>query len=498
MDAMLNGRAQEPVVTLERFYEIACQGRRTDIEAFLMRFPASARIRDPIAIAARGMKSATSGDVAGGVALLKRATSHAEPDARPYIIDLLTPLMLISNEVDEALALMDSAVDVPAELIPAFQAQRSVIAARQGQDALSAELAQDALELGRALDNPLIVGRLIQRSGLAAFYREDFDEAQERALEAARCFERIESHRNAAMAYSILYVIAHYWLADPDVTRFYARHLTMCAHLAGDQSLEHIGLLYQLEAAAAAGDSRRFGSIRGRMLANRMNEQFWHQRYTYSVAEALAHGWAGRFDIARTLLVAQRKVETLTLAERAFCDALLAAVAVASWQIDEARTLARRVISQTTERSTKEPLFETRQRRIARILAATICVIIGDATRGRRALSRAFDPDAQFATLMTSKGLDEERVPPLMVGYVRFVNEACRSAMLTRPRHGLTETELEILRVLPEGVTLATIATSFGKSKKTLEKQVGSIYSKLQVGSRAEAVRRARDLGIYA
>jgi DNA-binding NarL/FixJ family response regulator len=45
---------------------------------------------------------------------------------------------------------------------------------------------------------------------------------------------------------------------------------------------------------------------------------------------------------------------------------------------------------------------------------------------------------------------------------------------------------------------LASIATSLGKSRKTVEKQVGSIYTKLQVGNRAEAVRRARDLGIHA
>ncbi len=125
------------------------------------------------------------------------------------------------------------------ELAPAFAALRAIVEARQGNDTASAWFAREALATGRAVDNPMIVGRVLARTALAAFYREDFDEAQDRALEAARWFERVESHRNAATAYSILYVIAHDWIGDPDVARFYARRMTMSAHLAEDVSMEN-------------------------------------------------------------------------------------------------------------------------------------------------------------------------------------------------------------------------------------------------------------------
>ena len=125
----------------------------------------------------------------------------------------------------------ESTTRVP-ELAPAFAASRAIVEARQGNDTASAWFAREALATGRAVDNPMIVGRVLARTALAAFYREDFDEAQDRALEAARWFERVESHRNAATAYSILYVIAHDWTGDPDVARFYARRMTMSAHLA--------------------------------------------------------------------------------------------------------------------------------------------------------------------------------------------------------------------------------------------------------------------------
>ena len=94
--------------------------------------------------------------------------------------------------------------------------------------------------------------------------------------------------------------------------------------------------------------------------------------------------------------------------------------------------------------------------------------------------------------------MDEIRTPSLMRGYARFLNNACRVAALARPQIGLTEAELEVLNSLPDGSTLSTIALSLGKSRKTVEKQVSSIYTKLQVSNRAQAVRRARDLGIFS
>jgi DNA-binding CsgD family transcriptional regulator len=494
---MLNDSSQDAGVTLERFYEAAALGRKQGIDELLMRFPASARIREPLAIALRAMKGIIGGDVPGGIALLKRAASHCDERTRRYLLELLIPLLINTNEIEEAARLLAGIEDGTDELGPAFTALRSVVSAREGNDAESEVYSRTALEAGRAIDNPILIGRVLMRTALSAFYREDLEEAQERALEAARWHERIESHRNAAVSYSILYVIAHNWVGDPDVARFYARRMTMSAHLAEDVAYENIGLLAQLETAAEAGDTRRFASIRARLVANPINEQYYRERFSYVMAETLSTGWTGRFDVARAALISIRQTE-LPLLERSMCDALLAVVCLSNWQLDEARTLARRAISMTSERSQKEALFEARGRRIARIVAAAVCIILGDTIRGRRALSRAVDPEQRFAAIITSEGMDELRTPSLMRGYARFINQACRAAALSRPQLGLTEAELEVLNALPEGSTLATIAESLGKSRKTVEKQVSSIYAKLQVTNRAQAVRRARDLGIYA
>jgi DNA-binding CsgD family transcriptional regulator len=239
-------------------------------------------------------------------------------------------------------------------------------------------------------------------------------------------------------------------------------------------------------------------SLRGRILANPMNEQYYRERLSYTISEILALGWAGRFDAARVALTAVRNTEALSLAERALLDALLAITALSTWHVDLARRAARRTISQTSERSSKEPLVDARRRRIARILAAAVCIVLGDSVRGRRALSRSVDPEQRFAAIIGSDGMREEDTPATMRGFAMFFNEAWRAANRARPGHHLTEAELEVLKALPTGMTLATIASSLGKSRKTVERQVGNIYAKLHVGNRAQAIQRARDLGIHA
>jgi DNA-binding CsgD family transcriptional regulator len=494
---METGREHEHRLTLEQFYNIAAEGRRAEIDAALARFPASERLRDPFAVGLRSMKSVVEGDLPGGLALLQRVVAHCEGRVREYLIDLLVPLLFNTHRLSEAQEALDSSDGSAPELAPAFAAARAVLAARQGDDVSSAHFAVGALERGRALDNLTIAGRVIQRTAMAAFYREDFDEAQDRALEAARLFERLEQHRSAAIAYTVLSVISQDWLGDADLARYYARRTTMSAHLAEDAGMENWGVLTQLDIAAVSGDVRRVASIRGRLLANPMNEQYYRERFSYTISEVLAHGWEGRFEAARVGLVALRTAESLTLPERSLCDALLAVVALSTWHVELARRVARRTISQTSERVGNEPLVDTRRRRVARILAAAVSIAIGDAVRGRRALSRSVDPEQRFASIIDTNGMDEEHTPPMMRGFAKFLNAACQAANAARPTHSLTDAEMEVLQALPAGMTLATIALSLGKSRKTVERQVGNIYAKLHVANRAQAIQRARDLGLH-
>jgi NarL family two-component system response regulator LiaR len=62
-------------------------------------------------------------------------------------------------------------------------------------------------------------------------------------------------------------------------------------------------------------------------------------------------------------------------------------------------------------------------------------------------------------------------------------------------RHGLTEREGEVLRLMVRGMTNEEIALDLRIAPTTVKSHVSNILSKLGVGSRVEAVARALGAG---
>jgi LuxR family maltose regulon positive regulatory protein len=60
----------------------------------------------------------------------------------------------------------------------------------------------------------------------------------------------------------------------------------------------------------------------------------------------------------------------------------------------------------------------------------------------------------------------------------------------------LTAAEVRVLQLLPSHLSLGEIAVELGVSRNTIKTQVGATYRKLQAATRAEAVRRGRELGL--
>ena len=492
---------QERVKTLRddsvaAVYEIAIRAHVPDVERALRGYAHAERMRDPGALVLRAVASMTDGDVPTAIGLLRRAHDVAASHDRLYVADILQPLLFNVGSTDEAQALIDAAKDVddPA-LAAAFDSAGAILAATAGRDAESRRLATRALRLVRSIDSPVIVARVLQRLALAAFHRDDFIAAEDHALEAARRYERLGVHRYASLAYQVLYAIAADWRGDADLAWFYAAKMTTEARKAGDLSNEYYGIASQFWCAAEGGDERRVGALRSRLIASRLPQQY-RELFGFVISETLVLGWRGNFEGARANLIALRKDPRRSDGERAVCDGLLALCATARWNLDDARPLARSAVSLSAIHLGREPLWEVQRRRVARVLAAGTCLIVGDPSRGRKALSRSFDPDGHLTRLLTAAGMNEQQAPPFLRGYARFVNAAAAAAATARPRHDLTQTELEILRVLPDGETVAAIASMFGKSAHTVERQITSIYHKLDVSNRAQAIRRARELGI--
>jgi DNA-binding NarL/FixJ family response regulator len=63
---------------------------------------------------------------------------------------------------------------------------------------------------------------------------------------------------------------------------------------------------------------------------------------------------------------------------------------------------------------------------------------------------------------------------------------------------GLTSRQFEILPLLAEGLRNVEIADRLSTSPRTVEHHVSAVLAKLDAHSRAEAVRRAYELGLLA
>jgi len=116
--------------------------------------------------------------------------------------------------------------------------------------------------------------------------------------------------------------------------------------------------------------------------------------------------------------------------------------------------------------------------------AAEAAQRLGDAAAARRALREAHD----LAALCHDPGRLAER---LRVTAAAIAQD--RGGDLREP---LSEGELRVLRLLPTDLNQRQIGAELFVSVNTVKSHVKSIFRKLRVGSRAEAVIRARELGL--
>jgi DNA-binding NarL/FixJ family response regulator len=97
-----------------------------------------------------------------------------------------------------------------------------------------------------------------------------------------------------------------------------------------------------------------------------------------------------------------------------------------------------------------------------------------------------FDPAELTAAMRALAEGDIAMMPVIAAGIIAESGEPSRSTLASE----LTKRELEILRLVQRGKRNREIAREIGVEEKTVKNHLNSIYSKLGIASRAEAIAR--------
>jgi DNA-binding CsgD family transcriptional regulator len=112
-----------------------------------------------------------------------------------------------------------------------------------------------------------------------------------------------------------------------------------------------------------------------------------------------------------------------------------------------------------------------------RVLLARACMALGDAEGARLELQCANEVFEQLGAVP-----DMAAVKALVAG----LEDAARESRVNST-HGLTERELQVLRLVATGKTNKAIARELSLSEKTIDRHVSNIFTKIDVPSRAAA-----------
>ncbi len=113
-------------------------------------------------------------------------------------------------------------------------------------------------------------------------------------------------------------------------------------------------------------------------------------------------------------------------------------------------------------------------------------------------LLKGADPDEMLSVIRAVAEGQALFGPSIATRLMNYFKElSAKPAMLGMPFPELTERELEVLRLISQGLNNQEISKKFVLSPKTVRNHITSIFSKLQVADRAQAIVRAREAGLH-
>jgi DNA-binding CsgD family transcriptional regulator len=418
---------------------------------------------------------------------------------RAVLADWIVPEYVTYGNPEAAAKIL---AEVPEQDDPEARARmatlRTLVRAMQGED--FEEDVRLALEMAPQIPE-CAVALIRHRAGAAYFFARQPRQAEEHSLQALWIADIGGLRRLAARTASVLYGVHYYLTGDLQAARYYAEIATVEAAGAGDDKFRRDYLIAQFDLAVMFGEWER-----ARSMQELVRRERWQDTYFATAAAregvALLHAHAGDFAAMRGAVDAM--LEGASEAADHALGRALRALALAGLGIDdEAAKEARRALGLSKAHGKSELATHTIRRRIGAVVAAFVCVLVGEVHRGSRALetrkkwpssigalARAFEGvvrgaaiDADDPNLRSVKGYAD---------VAKSVEAARRRRLESIPEiiRTLTQTELTILRATATGKTNGEIARERGVTRNAVERRLMSAYEKLGVRSRAEAIAK--------
>ena len=436
------------------------------------------------------------GDVMRAESTLRRAMETSETN-RPYVVDNLAPLLISRGLFTRAAALVAAQPKPPVPFEIGWMALRSIVDAACGAIRRSEDAAAVVREALGRVDDDILRLRVHQRLAMAAYYRGDAAGALDEVGHGLRTAQLLDASRAACTLHSVAYATHYSLLGDFDSAWRHAVALGHEAERGGDESCRALSRVAVYELAAERADDECVIHARAAINAKPLPEQY-RERFAVGIADALRLSWSGDLSTCRNVLTVLKDTSGRTDSERALCRSLLALLAVAMGDQDDARRFSRQAISSSARPTKHLVAYELRYRRLARALAAIAGEFVGDIVRGRRAVDARFvREDADVAALLDVRsGAEICDVPTNVRGYARLAVMARERMRSQVPAGPLTVMEVEIVRLVAAGRKAPQIAVLLNRSPHTVRTHLRNASAKLEAHGRVDLLERARQVGV--
>lgn len=488
-----NGTAHRDASDVVRAFELTAVASRTELANALR----DAAPRSTAHAMLDAVCQQFSGDVDGSMRTLRYALKTADSADRCAVADILAPILVMRDRAEER-AEFKQLIDILAEggWSASAHSFRAMLAAQDGNrgearrqhDAAWTALAERTSQIERL--------RVLQRLARVSSLVHDYERALDLAATSAALCRSLGAWRGAASAYSIGYFVHHGVTGDVLEADRCVRLWAEASRKSEDASFERPALVAEFEIAVQLGDEARASALDRTIKSRLLPEQYFEQ-FAYAYSSALLRGRSDLLGM-RSILQILREVPTRTRGEWSLCTALIAIAEAAEGDDAAARISFRSASAHLGRLRASDIAHERRYRRLTRAVLSSVGVMIGDDVRARRMLeaqeSRTGEGEALLAALTKADNVDA--ADPRVRGLAYVLREAWRVRRRGTAPADLTKAEMSVLTLLGEGWSAGRIAAETGRSVNTVYNHTRAILAKLDASRAAEAVARARDLGI--